>query len=273
MARFAELTPGRPAHVLGRAVPGGLPQPRRGQGARSPDRHRAVARVAGADPRVPGGPVLRGHQRGGAPGGRRVPGRLLRRGRRPVSQAWASASLAPAARSASRMRARCCSNTSEACFRKSIPKMYSLNSEASILPRKMSAALSRCRSSCGSVRRGIRTNPFHSSVGQHGGPRRAARSSALRDPDTLHFRVRLLAQVRGRGGRRACIHVLRHRHSCPLNSLRSCGRASAAVAPRQRDRERTLPSGIDPSAGVRRTARGVCRRSSRHPCGRCAHRR
>lgn len=78
------------------------------------------------------------------------------------ARAWASASLAPAARSASRMRACCCSNTSEACFRKSIPKMYSLNSEASILPRKMSAALSRCRSSCGSVRRGIRTNLFHS---------------------------------------------------------------------------------------------------------------
>ena len=34
-------------------------------------------------------------------------------------------------------------------FRNSIPKMYSLNSEASILPRRMSAAANRCRSSCG----------------------------------------------------------------------------------------------------------------------------
>ena len=43
------------------------------------------------------------------------------------------------------------SNTSEHRFRNSIPKMYSLNSEASILPRRMSAAANRWRSSCGRV--------------------------------------------------------------------------------------------------------------------------
>ena len=37
-----------------------------------------------------------------------------------------------------------------------MPKMYSLNSEASILPRRMSAAANRWRSSCGNVKRGIR---------------------------------------------------------------------------------------------------------------------
>ena len=41
-----------------------------------------------------------------------------------------------------------CSNTSEQRLRKSMPKMQSLNPEASILPRRMSAALKRCRSSC-----------------------------------------------------------------------------------------------------------------------------
>ena len=40
---------------------------------------------------------------------------------------------------------------SDARFRNSIPKMYSLNSEASILPRRMSAAANKWRSSCGNV--------------------------------------------------------------------------------------------------------------------------
>ena len=40
-----------------------------------------------------------------------------------------------------------------------MPKMYSLNSEASIFPRRMSAADRRCRSSCGSVSRGTREPP------------------------------------------------------------------------------------------------------------------
>ncbi len=43
--------------------------------------------------------------------------------------------------------ARRSSKTSEQRFKKSIPKMYSLNSEASILPRRMSAAANRCLSS------------------------------------------------------------------------------------------------------------------------------
>ncbi len=43
------------------------------------------------------------------------------------------------------------SNTSEQRFRNSIPKMYSLNSEASILPRRTSAAPNRWRSSCARV--------------------------------------------------------------------------------------------------------------------------
>jgi hypothetical protein len=47
-------------------------------------------------------------------------------------------------RSCSRLR----SNSSDRRLRKSMPKMNSLNSEASILPRKMSAALKRKDSSC-----------------------------------------------------------------------------------------------------------------------------
>ena len=46
---------------------------------------------------------------------------------------------------------RSASNWSEDRFRKSIPKMYSLNSEASIFPRRMSAAAKRWRSSWGRV--------------------------------------------------------------------------------------------------------------------------
>ena len=48
-------------------------------------------------------------------------------------------------------RSRATSNSSEARFRNSIPKMYSLNSDASILPRKMSAAANKCRSNWGNV--------------------------------------------------------------------------------------------------------------------------
>ena len=58
---------------------------------------------------------------------------------------------APLASWSSTTRWRSSSNTSLARFRNSAPKMYSLNSEASILPRKMSTAANRCRSSCGSV--------------------------------------------------------------------------------------------------------------------------
>ena len=42
-------------------------------------------------------------------------------------------------------------NTSLACFKNNDPKIYALNSEASILPRRISAAANRCRSSCRSV--------------------------------------------------------------------------------------------------------------------------
>jgi hypothetical protein len=56
----------------------------------------------------------------------------------------ASASLSPASRSWPITCSRRSSNTSEQRLRNSIPKMYSLNSEASILPRRMSAALNRC---------------------------------------------------------------------------------------------------------------------------------
>ena len=42
-------------------------------------------------------------------------------------------------------------HVAEQRFRNSMPKMYSLNSAASILPRRMSAALNRWRSSCGRV--------------------------------------------------------------------------------------------------------------------------
>ena len=53
------------------------------------------------------------------------------------------------------------SNWSEQRFRNSIPKMYSLKSEASILPRRMSAAPNRCRSSCGSVSLATCVPPHH----------------------------------------------------------------------------------------------------------------
>ena len=46
---------------------------------------------------------------------------------------------------------RSSSNTSLACFRNSAPRMYSLNSDASIFPRKMSVAANRCRLSRGSI--------------------------------------------------------------------------------------------------------------------------
>ena len=46
---------------------------------------------------------------------------------------------------------RSSSNWSDDRFRKSMPKMYSLNSDASIFPRKMSAAAKRWRSSWGNV--------------------------------------------------------------------------------------------------------------------------
>nr|DAL77416.1 MAG TPA: hypothetical protein [Caudoviricetes sp.] len=44
---------------------------------------------------------------------------------------------------------------SESLFKNRIPKIYSLNSDASILPRRMSAALNRCDSNCDIVSLGI----------------------------------------------------------------------------------------------------------------------
>ena len=95
-------------------------------------------------------------RRGGTPSGRaagrrrsRVEGRATRRAARPRPGCGPAPLVGDD-------RSRSASNWSEARFRNSIPKMYSLNSEASILPRRMSAAANRCRSSCGNVKRGIR---------------------------------------------------------------------------------------------------------------------